>query len=35
MYQRALDRKEKALGRDYTSILGTINNLGIIYSNIR
>lgn len=33
MYQRALDRKEKVLGRDYTSILGTISNLGIINSN--
>ena len=35
MYQRALDKKEKSLGRNYTSILGTINNLGIIYSKIR
>ncbi|CAI9635625.1 unnamed protein product [Alternaria burnsii] len=31
MYQRALQGKEKALGRDHTSTLGTVNNLGILY----
>ena len=31
MYQRALQGREKALGRDHTSTLDTVNNLGILY----
>jgi tetratricopeptide (TPR) repeat protein len=31
MYMRALARKEKALGRDHISTLGTVNNLGNLY----
>jgi tetratricopeptide (TPR) repeat protein len=31
MYTRALEGKEKALGRDYTSTLSTVNNLGNLY----
>jgi hypothetical protein len=33
MYQRALAGKEKALGPDHTSTLGTVNNLGNLYSD--
>ncbi|KAK4119890.1 FabD/lysophospholipase-like protein [Parathielavia appendiculata] len=33
MFQRALEGKEKALGRDHTSTLDTINNLGNLYRN--
>jgi hypothetical protein len=33
MYQRALQGREKALGRDHTSTLGTVNNLGTLYVN--
>jgi tetratricopeptide (TPR) repeat protein len=33
MYQRALQGKEKALGRDHTSTLDTVNNLGILYAD--
>lgn len=32
MYQRALQGKEKALGRDHTSTLDTVNNLGLLYA---
>ncbi|KAL9105022.1 MAG: hypothetical protein Q9163_000119 [Psora crenata] len=32
MYQRALKRKEKALGPEHISTLGTVNNLGILYA---
>ena len=31
MYQRALTGYEKALGRDHTSTLETVNNLGVLY----
>jgi len=31
MYQRALAGREKALGPDHTSTLGTVNNLGNLY----
>ncbi|KAJ1715653.1 hypothetical protein NYO67_2124 [Aspergillus flavus] len=31
MYQRALVGKEKALGPDHSSTLGTVNNLGVLY----
>src|SRR5204862_526740 len=33
MYQRALEGKEKALGRDHTSTLVTVNNLGLLYAD--
>jgi tetratricopeptide (TPR) repeat protein len=33
MYERALQGKEKALGRDHTSTLDTVNNLGILYKD--
>jgi tetratricopeptide (TPR) repeat protein len=33
MYQRALEGKEKALGREHTSTLDTVNNLGNLYSD--
>ncbi|KAK4097173.1 hypothetical protein N658DRAFT_561942 [Parathielavia hyrcaniae] len=33
MYQRALEGKEKALGRDHTSTLDTVNNLGVLYAD--
>jgi len=33
IYRRALDRKEKARGPDYTSTLNTVNNLGNLYAN--
>lgn len=33
MYQRALAGKEQALGLDHTSTLGTVNNLGRLYSD--
>jgi tetratricopeptide (TPR) repeat protein len=33
MYQRALAGYEKALGLDHTSTLGTVNNLGNLYSS--
>ncbi|KAK3934113.1 Tetratricopeptide repeat-domain-containing protein [Diplogelasinospora grovesii] len=33
MYQRALEGKEKALGRDHTSTLDTVNNLGNLYAD--
>ncbi|CAH0024545.1 unnamed protein product [Clonostachys rhizophaga] len=31
MYNKALEGKEKALGRDHTSTLSTVNNLGLVY----
>ena len=31
MYQRALAGKEKVLGAEHTSTLGTVNNLGLLY----
>ncbi|KAH7116429.1 Pfs, NB-ARC and TPR domain protein [Dactylonectria macrodidyma] len=31
MYGRALEGKEKALGRDHTSTLDTVHNLGLLY----
>jgi len=31
MCQRALQGYEKALGRDHTSTLNTVNNLGLLY----
>ena len=33
MYKRALEGYEKALGRDHTSTLITVNDLGNLYSN--
>ncbi|CAN9171138.1 unnamed protein product [Alternaria alternata] len=33
MYERALQGKEKALGRDHTSTLETVNNLGNLYAD--
>ena len=33
MYQRALEGKEKGLGRDHTSTLDTVNNLGSLYAD--
>jgi tetratricopeptide (TPR) repeat protein len=33
MYQRALQGKEKALGPEHTSTLGTVNNLGLLYAD--
>ncbi|EAW19385.1 TPR repeat protein [Aspergillus fischeri NRRL 181] len=33
MYQRALAGYEKALGPDHTSTLGTVHNLGLLYSD--
>ncbi|KAG7289879.1 hypothetical protein NEMBOFW57_006256 [Staphylotrichum longicolle] len=33
MYNRALQGKEKALGRDHTSTLNTVNNLGALYAD--
>ena len=33
MLQRALDGYEKALGPDHTLTLGTVNNLGNLYSD--
>ncbi|VBB78499.1 Putative protein of unknown function [Podospora comata] len=33
MCQRALEGKEKALGPDHTSTLGTVNNLGLLYKD--
>jgi tetratricopeptide (TPR) repeat protein len=33
MYQRALEGYDKALGRDHTSTLNTVNNLGNLYKN--
>jgi tetratricopeptide (TPR) repeat protein len=33
MYQRALEGYEKALGRDHTSTLNTVNNLGLLYAD--
>jgi tetratricopeptide (TPR) repeat protein len=33
MYQRALQRYEKALGRDHTSTISTVNNLGLLYTD--
>ncbi|KAL7918832.1 hypothetical protein ACQKWADRAFT_227998 [Trichoderma austrokoningii] len=33
MYNRALEGKEKTLGRHHTSTLDTVNNLGNLYSN--
>jgi tetratricopeptide (TPR) repeat protein len=35
MYQRALQGKEKAWGPEHTSTLDTVNNLGILYENLR
>ena len=32
MYDRALAGKEKALGPEHTSTLGTVNNLGLLYA---
>jgi tetratricopeptide (TPR) repeat protein len=34
MYQRALQRKEKALGPDHESTLLTVNNLGTLYIDL-
>jgi hypothetical protein len=31
MYVRALQGHKKALGREYTSTLNTVNNLGLLY----
>ncbi|KAF2022638.1 hypothetical protein EK21DRAFT_14062, partial [Setomelanomma holmii] len=31
MYQRALEGKEKTWGREHTSTLDTVNNLGTLY----
>jgi hypothetical protein len=31
MYERALEGREKAYGRDHTSTLDTVNNLGVPY----
>ena len=33
MYQRALQGREKALGKDHTSTLGTVNNLGNLFAD--
>ena len=33
IHRRALDGKEKALGRDHTSMLNTVNNLGLRYAD--
>jgi len=33
MYQRALKGSEKALGRDHTSTLNTVYNLGLFYAD--
>jgi len=33
MYQRALKGYKKALGRDHTSTLDTVNNLGNLYAD--
>ena len=33
MYVRALKGKEKAWDAEHTSILDTVNNLGVIYAN--
>ncbi|KAL9004307.1 MAG: hypothetical protein Q9188_002871 [Gyalolechia gomerana] len=33
MYNRALDRYEKAWGPDHPSPFGTVNNLGLLYAN--
>ena len=33
MYQRALERTEKALGPEHTSTLDTVNNLGLLYAD--
>ncbi|CAM1503382.1 Fc.00g081580.m01.CDS01 [Cosmosporella sp. VM-42] len=33
MYKLALEGSEKALGRDHTSTLDTVNNLGILYAD--
>jgi tetratricopeptide (TPR) repeat protein len=33
MYQRALQGKEKTLGRNHTSTLNTVNNLGNLYAD--
>jgi hypothetical protein len=32
MFRRALEGKEKALGINHTSTLGTVNNLGLLYA---
>jgi tetratricopeptide (TPR) repeat protein len=34
MYQRALRGYEKALGLDHTTTLGTVTNLGLLYSKL-
>jgi tetratricopeptide (TPR) repeat protein len=33
MYQRALEGEEKALGREHTSTLATVNNLALLYAD--
>ncbi|KAK7209415.1 hypothetical protein V2G26_016593 [Clonostachys chloroleuca] len=33
MFNRALEGREKALGRDHTSTLDTVNNLGLVYKD--
>jgi Tfp pilus assembly protein PilF len=33
MYERALRGKKKALGPNYTLILDTVNNLGLLYAD--
>jgi tetratricopeptide (TPR) repeat protein len=32
MFRQALEGKEKALGINHTSTLGTVNNLGLLYA---
>ena len=32
-FERALEGREKALGPEHTSTLGTVNNLGILYKD--
>jgi tetratricopeptide (TPR) repeat protein len=32
-YQRALDGKEKTLGKDHPSTLQTVNNMALVFSN--
>ena len=33
MYERVLEGSEKVLGPKYLSILDTVNNLGLLYTN--
>ena len=32
-YQRALDGREKTLGKDHVAALGTVHNMAIVYKN--